>query len=288
MRAAGGTISRAAMALAALLALSGCGDRRITAAEYNGRQEMGAGRAADAAREYRAALTQAQKDGNASAIATAGTNLAIAELAANQLPQALADARNLQAELARRGHAPPPTLGLVIATALYRQGSLSQAGTAARQVAAGRDEAVALRGRFLMGLIAAEQHDTTGLLAASLVLAPHHDPLSIADTWELSARLSLARGDAQAARTRALEAVKLRTQLQDPRGVARCEAVAAEASLAAHATAEAATLYLKAGEGEAAVGDNARAREWLGKAKSLTADAHVREEAMAALASLGG
>lgn len=283
----GGTMARAGAALL-LLALAGCADQRVAAAEASGREAMNAGHPQAAARAYRAALARAETDGNGAAIARTGTELAIAELNENRLGQTLADARNLQAELARRHRKPPPALDLVVATALYRQGNLAQAAVVARQVAAGHHHAVALRGRFLMGLIAAEQQDSAGVLAASLVLSAHHDPYSVADATELDARLALARGDARAARSRALAAVKQRLELADGRGVARCEALAADAALALNAREEAAQLYLRAGRGEMAVGENARARTWLGKARSLATEARTKQEALAALADIGG
>ncbi len=285
----GGVTPGAALALvlASLLALGGCADRRIAANEAYGRQALTAGHAAEASGEYRAALARARATGNGAAIATAGTDLAIAELADNKPAQALADARALEAELARRGRRPPPTLGLVVATALYRQGNLPAAEATARQVAAGPDQTVALRGRFLLGLIADARHDTAGLLAASLVLAGHKDLLSVADLTELKARLDLTRGEAASARHWALASARLRIRLEDERGVARCEGLAAAATLATGQRAQAARLYLRAGKDEAAVGDGRRARAWLGQAKSLAADPAVSRAAAQALADLG-
>ncbi|MDE2335222.1 MAG: hypothetical protein KGK10_11865 [Rhodospirillales bacterium] len=283
MRFAGAAMPGGVLAL--LLVLSGCAaDQRIAANEAYGRQALASGHAAEATREYRAALARARANGDGAAIATAGTDLAIAELADNKPDQALAEARALQAELG--GRTPPPTLGLVVATALYRQGNLPAAEAAAREVAAGPDQAVALRGRFLLGLIADARHDTAGLLAASLVLAGHNDPLSVADVTELKARLDLARGEAASAQHWALASARLRTRLEDARGLARCEGLAADAALAAGQRAQAARLYLRAGRDEAAVGDGARARVWLGQAKSLAADPAVSRAAAQALAGL--
>jgi hypothetical protein len=287
MRFAGGAIPGAAMAL--LLALGACAqDQQIAAAEFNGRQAMVAGHPSEAARQYRAALARARAIDDGAAIATAGTNLAIAELAESKPDQALADARALQAELAKRGRTPPPTLGLAIATALYRLGNLRDAETAATVVAGEPDQAVALRARFLMGLIADRQHDAAGVLAASLVLVGHGDAYSIADATELKARLDLARGEHKAAYGLALDAAKLRTDLGDKRGVGRCEALAADAALAGNGRAVAAGLYLRAGQDAASVGDDVRARQWLAKAKSLTRDPRIAAAAAQVLASLGG
>jgi hypothetical protein len=291
MRFAGGTLSYAALrggAMALLLVLGACAaDRQIAEAQFNGRQAMEAGHPSEAARQYSAALARARAIDNGDAIATAGTNLAIAELADNKPNEALADARALQAELAKRGRKGPPTLDLVIATSLYRLGHLREAEEAATPVAAIPNQAVALRARFLLGLIAAEQHDTAGVLAASLVLAGSGDAYSVADATELKARLDLARGEHRPAQSLAMQAVKLRTELRDDRGVARCEALAADAALAGNARAEAAGLYLRAGQQAAAIGDTPKARQWLAKAKSLTRDPHVASVATQALASLG-
>lgn len=287
MQFAGRTVPFACVTVL-LLVLAGCGDRQIETAEYSGHQAMSSGHASEAVRDYRAALERARANDDGSAIATQGTNLAIAELADNKPDQAITDARELQAELGKRGRKPPPLLDLVIATALYRQGNMAQAGQVAAAVAAQPDPAIALRGRFLMGLVADAQHDTAGLLAASLVLAGQKDAVSIADATELDARLALARGEAPIARAAAMDAVKLRTELHDDRGAARCLAVAADATLAAGGRADAAVLYLRAGQGAAAVGDNRDARDWLGKAKALSVDADVTRAAMEGLANLGG
>lgn len=282
-----GTIFRCAAVAVLMLGLAGCADQRVTSAEADGRAAMETGHAEAAVRAYGAALAQAEADNDGAAIATAGTDLAIAELAANHPDAALTDAHKLESDLAHRNVKPPATLGLVVATALYRRNRLAEAAAAARQVAEGPDPPVASRGRFLLGLIAHAQHDDTGVLAASLVLAAQHDPASVADTTELNALLAMARGDHAAARTGALEAVKLRHDLDDPRGVARCNALAAEAAQALGARQQAAGLYLTAGRGEAAVGNSIRARTLLTQARTLATDAGTRDSATAALAALG-
>jgi hypothetical protein len=274
--------------LVLLLALAACTDTQISTADNNGTAAMNSGHATEAVRDYRTALARAQAQDDGSAIATTGTNLAIAELADNKPREALTDARALQAELKRRGRTPPPTLDLVIATALYRIGDMPGTEAAAETVAALPNQAIALRGRFLMGLAADAQHDTASLLAAALVLDSRNDPVSAADATELRARLALARGEASSARAQAMAAVKLRTELGDDRGVARCAALAADAATASGAPADAAELYLRAGQGAAAVGDDREARAWLGKAQSMTKDATVAREAALALANLSG
>ncbi len=272
--------------LVLLLALAACTDAQISTADNNGTTAMRSGHATEAVHDYRTALARAQAQDDGGAIATTGTNLAIAELAANQPREALTDARALQAELTKRGRRPPPTLDLVIATALYRMGDMPGTAAAAETVAALPNQAIALRGRFLMGLAADAQHDTAGLLAASLVLDSRNDPVSVADATELRARLALARGEAPAARAQAMAAVKLRTELGDDRGVARCAALAADAATASGAPADAAELYLRAGQGAAAIGDEAEACLWLTKAQSMTKDETVAREAALALANL--
>lgn len=286
MPGAGKTIPAAA-ATALLLALAACADPHATAAEQNGRAAMEAGHAEAAVQAYGAALAQAEKTGDAQAIAMAGTNLAIAELAASHPGAALTDAQTLAADLARRNQKPPATLGLVTATALYRLGRYDEAAAAAKPVADGPNPAIASRARFLMGLVAAAQHDDTGILAASLVLSAQTDPASVAETTELNALLAMARGDHTAARTQALEAAKQRTALNDPRGVARCEALAADATRAGGDPRQAADLYLRAGQGEATVGNLLRARALLIQARGLAPDAATRAAANEALATLG-
>ena len=133
-------------------------------------------RPAEAVTHYRAALARARLRDDLPGITDAGTNLAVAELRANQPDQALADARATQLELARRGAADVPVLELVQATALYRSGQAAAADQMAGMVQHAGDPQAAARASFLRGLIADINGDAAGLAAARQALDPKATP----------------------------------------------------------------------------------------------------------------
>jgi len=225
-----------------------------------------------AAEQYRAALARARVRDDAAAIADAGFDLAAAELRAGQARDALATARELQAELARRDIA-DPAFDLVSATALFRLGELAAADEKAAGLTGSKDAELADAGWFLRGLIADRRDDRPGLEQAAASLTP---AANAADAAELRARL---RHD----RTSALHAADLRRDQLDYRGMARALALAAEFT---PSNAEAADLYLRAGRSAAGERDSAEARTWLGRARDLAPDAPLRTEAEDALRAL--
>jgi len=241
----------------------------------------------EAVARYQDALVRAQARDDLAAIGDVGYNLAVAELQAGHPDQALAVARSTEQEMTRRGAAPFPELILAEATALYRQGDLEAADRRAGDAGAGASTATTARATFLRGLIADDRNDGAGLAAASASLGVPQDPSLQADAAELSARLSLRRGDIATARQQAARAAALRQQTLDYRGLDRALALQAEAAARAGDAAAASDFYFRAGRSAAAQGDKPAARLWLGKAMAMTADANVRDAAAALLAKLG-
>ncbi len=226
---------------------------------------------AQAADQYRAALARARTRDDAAAIADAGFNLATAQLQAGQPQAALDTARQLQAELARRGRT-DPGFDLVAATALYRLDDLRSADSTAAVLTRSGDPALVNAAWFLRGLIADDHADRPGLEQAAGSLTPVADP---ADVAELRARLSHDPA-------LALHAADLRRTALDYRGMARCLALAAGFT---PDEASAADLYLRAGRSAASQGDAADARSWLTKARS---DPALRPDADDALKQVAG
>lgn len=226
----------------------------------------------EAAEQYRAALVRARERDDADAIADTGFNLAVSQLRAGHPADAQRTARELQAELARRGIT-DPAFDLVTATALFRQGDNAGADQVAARLTAGRTPALADAAWFLRGLIADQRQDRAALDRAAAALSPAADP---ADVAELQAR-----------RTRdhalALRSADLRREALDYRGMARVLALAATL---APDRAIAADLFLRAGRSAAAHGDTVQARRWLTQGRDAAADAPLRNEADRALKDL--
>jgi len=225
-----------------------------------------------AAEQYRAALGRARQRDDAAAIDDAGFNLATAELRENQPNAAMATARELRAELARRGVA-DPAFDLITATALFRLDDLAPADRVAAPLTGGRDKALADAAWFLRGLIADKQGDGGVLRQAAAALSPAADA---GDKAELRARM--AHDPALA-----LHAADLRRDALDYRGMARVLALAAEYT---PDPATSADLFLRAGQSAAEQHDAAQARIWLVRVRAEAPDPAVRAEAERILRSL--
>ncbi|WP_428488930.1 hypothetical protein [Rhodopila sp.] len=222
--------------------------------------------------QFRAALARAHTADNASAIADAGFNLATAELRAGRPHDALRTAQELTAGLARRGIV-DPDFELISATALFRLDNLPASARAANRLTAAKSPALTNAAWFLLGLIADQRHDRTGLEKAIASMTPAADP---GDLAELQARLAHSA-------PLALHAADLRRTQLDYRGMARALALAAQYSANAR---NATDLYLRAGRSAAGQGDAANAKAWLGSARGLAPDTALRTDAEHALHDL--
>jgi hypothetical protein len=233
--------------------------------------------------QYRDALARARERDDGEAIADLGFDLAVAELQARQPDAALQTARDVEAELIRRGSPPLPALQLAEAIALYRTGQPRAADALAAQVENAVDRDAAARAAFLRGLIADDNGDVGGLRAALGKITGVAGAEHQADADELSARLALREGDASRARAEAEQAINLRRDLLDYRSLARGLALAAQAAERAGDGAAAADLYLRAGRGAAADGDKSTAKRWLDRAITLSRDPALTQAARAVL-----
>jgi tetratricopeptide (TPR) repeat protein len=237
--------------------------------------------------QYRDALARAHERDDAAAIADFGFDLAIAELRAGQPDAALKTAEEIEAELTRRGIAPPAGLRLAQAVALYRIGRSAPADAVAAQVESAGDPEAAARAAFLRGLIADEVGNVAGLQTAlsNVVGAPGAEHQADAD--ELAARLALRKGDIQRARSQAKQAADLRRDLLDYHSLARSLALAARATELSGDGPAAADLYLRAGRIAAAQNDKPSAQRWLTQAIALSRDPSLVQAARSALATVG-
>ena len=261
-------------------------DQTLARHERAGKIAVDLDRPEEAVVQFQAALKQAQARDDLQAIADLSFSLAVAQLRANRPQDALATTQLARAELIRRGSQPAPPLLLAEASALYRLRRQGDADSLAAKVEATGDADAAAGASFLRGLIADEVGDEAGLRNALARLSGVSAPLRVADRQELQARLALRQDDLAGARAAAMQAVGIRQEALDYRGMVRALAVAGQAAERAGDNEAAADLYLRAGRSAAAQSDADTARPWLEKALSLTKDSSTREAAETALDGL--
>ncbi|WP_439596434.1 hypothetical protein [Falsiroseomonas sp.] len=263
----------------ALLLLAGCGGR---AAPEGPPRDGVLDRAADSARDalnqdqpvvagrlYAQALARARERDDPVAIDAMGFGQATAALGQGDAPVALAVAREVRAELARRGRGASAVLLLAEATALFRLGRMAEAEALARLVASrGAENAeAALRAHFLLGLLAAGRGDMAGVEAARAAIGAPDQPAFRADAVELDGAAALLRGDPATARLQGVTAAALRRDSLDYRGLSRALALQATALERLGEREAAADAWLRAGRGAAERGEAADARRWLAQAR---------------------
>ena len=268
--------------LAATLLASGCAghrppappqDQTLQQAAQAGRQSLRFGRPDQAVAQYRRAFTLALARDDAPVIGDVGYDLAVAQLAGDDAGGHAAAALQtiLRTRDALTARAAPgfAELDLAQAAALHRLGRDPEADLlAARAQATASDPATVVRASFVRGLIADARGDVPGLLAA---LDRFGQPKRPSLDWqaahdELVARLDRSRGrylDAAAAAERAADLHRLQLRYRD---MATLLAFAADAQQRAGMPAEAARLYLQAGESAAARADTTSATLWLRQA----------------------
>ena len=252
-----------------------------------GQLDLSLDRPADAVQQFRTALQRAELRDDLSAISDYGYNLATAELIDSQPDAALATARQVKAELARRNSASSPDLELLEAIALYRTGSRTEADTLASSLEQSSQQDISSQACFLRGLIADDRNDLAGLEDASRCVNQSASGANSANALELSARISLRQGDGSAAQAAANAAADLRRQTREYYGMARCLALAGAAARQARSPSAAASFYLRAGRSAAEQGNATDARQWLQTALSLTQNAELRGEAQRVLSNIG-
>ncbi len=244
-------------------------DPRIEGARRVAALAFAQGRHDQAVQLYARALEFAQARDDGRALGDLGHDLAVVQLRRGDATASLAAAAAARAELLRHGLPAFPELALVEAVALHRLGRPRDAEALAGELAHD-GAATGRRARFLIGLIAAERGDATGLAAARAGLVPDADPEWRADDTELAARAAALGGDHRAARTAFAACIDLRRETRDYPGMARALAAAAASAQAMGERDEAAALYLRAGRSMVLSGGGAtRAEAWLSEAERL-------------------
>ncbi len=257
-------------------------DRLSRAALLAWRQD----RPEQAADLFRQALARANARDEAGPIADMATGLAAAELRLGRNEAARDTAAQARADLARRGASVPEALVLAEAAALWRLGNGAGAIALTRPISAGE---AAPRARFIEGLVAADARDLAGLDAAHAAIPDGPAPDAAADRAELDGRRALLGGDVATARARFSAAAAARQEVRDYPGLARANALGAEAAERAGDARAAGDLWLRAGRAAAAEGDARQARTWLAAAERAgraAGDAALVRGAREALASL--
>lgn len=261
--------------------------QRLADAYDSARSAWDQGGYTQAAALYDALLRRAEAADDATLIARAAFEGALAHLRAGDPATASARAVTGRDDALRRGHQPSPVLFLVDAAARYRLDDLVAADALAAQAiaAAPQDSATAARGWFLRGLVGAERGDRNMIDRALSALLPSADPEHLADRLELAARRDLADGNWSTAREAALRAAPLRRQSDDLFGMARALAVAAEAADASGDATNATDLYFRAGRTALRLDRPMAAHRWL-TAASVAARAAGLPDPAAALGTV--
>jgi tetratricopeptide (TPR) repeat protein len=275
----------AALLAVPVLAMCGCGgtptdavppvDTRIEQASSAGAQALSLDQPAEAARQYRRALAHAYERDDADAIADLGFNLAVAQLRAGAVEEALSTVRRTRAELERRRRPVLPELMLVEAAAAWRLGAADRAYAAAQEVLSASPVApdTAARAWFIQGLVFAQRGDTVGLGRAQAALRSSLQPDLEADRLELQGHAARLAGSHELAARAFEDAADKRRIALDYRGMSRVLGHAGEATLSAGRAAGSAILFLRAGRSALLHGDVTTGRALLERASGLARQA---------------
>mgnify|MGYP003362031926 CR=1 FL=1 len=252
------------LVLATPLLLAGCGasqskptaqddaawDQAMTA----GRDSFDLGRYTVAASQYRKAANLALVRDDGTAVAEAGYDLAVSQLAANAPADALQTTQATRQAAQLRGGQNLFWLDLVEAASHYRLGHYAQAVPMAARAMSSSDTDVAARAAFVMGLAADAQGDTSSLQRAASYLNGLKQPLSLAqqaDKAEIQARMLRQSNPAQAEQ-QAEDAAGLRQSEGAYHDMARALALAARIAAAQGDQAKAHVLWARAAQSAAA------------------------------------
>ena len=252
------------LALTTPLMLAGCsaGQSRPTAqddaawdqAMTAGRDSFELGRYTVAVSQYRKAANLALVRDDGTAVAEAGYDLAVSQLAANAPADALQTAQATRQAVQLRGGQEQFSLDLVEAASHYRLGHYGQAAPLAAHAMLSPDADVAARAALVMGLAADAQGDQAGLQSAAACLNALKAPLSVtqqADKAEIQARL-LRRSNPALAEQLAEDAASLRQSEGAYHDMARALALAARIAASQGDQAKARGLWARAAQSAAA------------------------------------
>lgn len=294
---------RAAVCLALLLVLAGCGgapspppadpvDRDLVAGWRLARFAFERGQYDQAADLYEQVLERAYARDDLRAIGDVGYELAVVDLRRGEPAAAAARAERIQDELTRRGAVPFAELYLVEGIARYDEGDRDAALASANEAlaaASSPDDPVVAPALHLKGTVLADRGQASELAAIVAALGePRVDALR-ANRLELVGRLDLLEQRPEAALPAFRESADLRRAGEDYRAMAQALALGAQAAEALDRDGEAADLYFRAGRSAEVEGQTEDARRWLAAAARLagqTGQAAIEEQASARLERL--
>ncbi|WP_278368432.1 hypothetical protein [Acetobacter orientalis] len=255
--------------LLAPLALAGCGggqeaptardDAQWDQAMTAGTDSFDLGRYSVAINQYRRAATLAVLRDDGAAIAEAGYNLAVAQLAADQPQAALQTLQAARQAASARGNSQATSFDLVQAAVLYRLKQPQQAIQYAQHAVADPSAEAQGRAALVMGLAADEAGNQAALQQANSILQGLNGKLSRslqADKAEIAARYILASNPAQAA-TLAEQAATLRRDDAAYSDMSRALALAGTAASRMGDNNRATALWARAAQSAAVEADNA-------------------------------
>lgn len=255
--------------LLAPLVLAGCGggqeaptardDAQWDQAMTAGKDSFDLGRYSVAVSQYRRAATLAVLRDDGAAIAEAGYNLAVAQLAADQPQAALQTLQAARQAATARGNTQTTAFDLVQAAVLYRLEQPQQAVVYAQQATATPDTETKGRAALILGLAADEGGNQAALQQANAVLQGLGGKLSRslqADQAEIAARCAIASNPAQAS-ILAEQAAKLRRDDAAYSDMSRALALAGNAANKAGDYTRAKALWARAAQSAAVEADNA-------------------------------
>jgi tetratricopeptide (TPR) repeat protein len=262
------------------LTLAGCGsapkvgpapDLRMDQPNDAGNRALQTNQPTVAVRQFRLALTRAYERDDAGAIGDIGYNLAVAQLRAGATEDAARTVRETRSELDLRRVTPPADLILVQAAIDYRLGALDKALASTKEVLdrLPLNPEAAERAWYIRGAVLADRGDAQGLAQAIAALGASTQPDQQADRLELTGRAAVLVGAQEAAVTDFEQAADQRRLALDYRGMARCLALAGDASLRIGRTAAAAGLFLRAGRSAFLQGDTRTGLALLDRANQL-------------------
>jgi tetratricopeptide (TPR) repeat protein len=262
------------------LTLAGCGsapkegpapDLRMNQPNDAGNRALQTNQPTVAVRQFRLALTRAYERDDAGAIGDIGYNLAVAQLRAGATEDAARTVRETRNELELRRVTAPADLILVQAAIDYRLGALDKALASTQEVLdrSPLNPEAAERAWYIRGAVLADRGDAQGLAQAIAALGASTQPDQQADRLELTGRAAVLRGTQEAAVANFEQAADQRRLALDYRGMARCLALAGDASLRIGRTAAAAGLFLRAGRSAFLQGDTRTGLALLDRADQL-------------------
>ncbi|OUI88602.1 hypothetical protein HK11_05545 [Acetobacter sp. DmW_043] len=204
--------------------------------------------------EYRTAGQQALKRDDGPAMAEAGYNLAVSQLAAGQPQDALKTVQDVSQTLLIRHDTSVVSLKLVQAAAYYQLKNYTQAIEDAAAPMAEADKDLAGRAALIMGLAGYDSGDNAALQRAYTRLHNMKKPVSVsvlADKKEIEA-LSLIKTNPAQAMSLAREVADLRRDEGSYNEMSRALALAARAASISGDHAGAASLWARAAQSAAA------------------------------------